>query len=181
MGFGTNKDKKKAGSYFSTTYYENSHILSVHTIFSLKYDVSPREKSAILEIIDENEKILNRIKDVQELFELGIAFFDVMLHIQIRENHTSYKHTTNSFEKIPMKEDRSRAFKCLKVAAGGMHPGAMVRLGIMYFCSYGVAKNSEVGDIYLSGQVNKEFKFVERIATLYHTHEDMQNLNKAFE
>ncbi|KAI8885312.1 HCP-like protein, partial [Backusella circina FSU 941] len=90
-----------------------------------------------------------------------------------------YNNTNDPCQNIVMEKDYSRAFKCLKKAADKNHTGAMIQLGIMYHCSYGVDQDNEKSEEYFDDAASKDINLTKRIAILYHTFEDMQDFTLA--
>jgi TPR repeat protein len=74
-----------------------------------------------------------------------------------------------------------KAFKHLKKVTDNSYPAALFQLGIMYHCGYGVEKNMEQGEKCFVSLIKFDHDYEEQIAHLYHTHNEMQDFDKALE
>jgi TPR repeat protein len=72
-----------------------------------------------------------------------------------------------------------KAFKHLKKVTDNSYPAALFQLGIMYHCGYGVEKNMEQGEKCFDSLIKIDRDYMGRIANLYHTHDEMQDFDKA--
>jgi TPR repeat protein len=165
LGFPFKKNLEEAWDYFSRKYSNSSRTFSVDDVLLLKHGFTSNEKSDILKSLVEDEALLDRIINKEQLFKLGMIFFQG-------------KYDTRG--SIPIKKDYSTAFRCLKKAAHENHPQAMFQLAIMYHYGYGIERDSEQGDICFDNARKMDNTFEDHIALLYHTDIKIQNFTNAF-
>jgi TPR repeat protein len=174
LGYGTDKDLEKACNHFSKKYSDKPHSFSVKSLLDLEHGLGSSEKRDTLTEFEENNALLKQIEDKDQLFELGMYFFD-WEHIPGKRIFSKYIVDEEHFMEI----DYSRAFKCIEKAANKKHPNAIVQLGIMYRCGYGVERDDRTGEKYFNGAVLVDNEITNYIPLLYHTHEAMQNFSLA--
>jgi TPR repeat protein len=163
FGQGTIKDMKKAWGYITKTHIRNDSPVTIEDLFYALPRFRSSELHGILKQFAEDDSFLHEMKK-ENLYELGMIFFDGL---------SGYKPA--------IERSHSRAFKSLKKAADKQYPEAILQLGIMYHCGYGVHQDIRRGEELFNNAASKDVELLGRIAMLYHTHEDFQNFTKAFE
>ncbi|KAI8888324.1 HCP-like protein [Backusella circina FSU 941] len=188
FGQGTDKNLRMAWDYFSKK-YDRFHGALIENFLFLKYNgLSSSQKSDILKAFEEDEVFVNQM-NVEEQYTFGMIFFDGIVHTQniVRENVKKGYTPIDAQDKndpsqyIVIERDYSRAFRCLKKAGDKNHAEALLQLGVMYHCGYGVDQNSEQGERYFDKATVQDAEFMGPIATLYHISKEIQNFTKAFE
>ncbi|KAI8888312.1 HCP-like protein [Backusella circina FSU 941] len=187
-GQGTAKDSEQALLCFSKKYNFEYDTITHSLLFLKDNSLNHSQKNDILKAFTENEAFLNQI-DIEQLYTLGVIFFDGIAQIEsidwckfgIRYISIDSHDQGYLSEYLVIEKDYSRAFKCLEKAANKNHSLAMLQLGIMYHCGYGVEQNNDQGERYFNDAANENIEFTEQIAALYHTYDGLKDFTKALE
>jgi TPR repeat protein len=186
FGCGIKKDLKTAWSYLSKK-YDDHPKLTIHNFFiANQRSLSTSQMQAILLTFEDDEDFMKGIL-IEELYHLGMAYYDGVVEPQrtVKKNkitdYTTMDDCDDLKQRILLERDYSRAFTYLKRVADSRHIKALLQLGIMYHCGYGVLKNIELGDECFVDAADIDIETTSHVATVYHTYEGVQNFDKALE
>jgi TPR repeat protein len=182
FGLGTENDFEKAWEYFSKEYVPFSYYHKEFLLFLRSNALSTSEKKYILNTIEQDEVIVRQM-DEEQLYALGMHFLYGVKKVEGSYITFTSRHRElgNSSQEIVIEKNYLKAFKHLKKVADNNHDDALFQLGIMYHCGYGVEKNMEQGEKCFDRLIKIDRDYIGRIGNLYHTHNEMQNFDKALE
>jgi TPR repeat protein len=183
FGCGIKKDLSTAWSYLSRKYDDHPEP-TIHNFFIVNQrSLSTSQLQAILLTFEDDDAFMSHI-GIEELYHLGMSYYDGVVEKQmtVKKNKITDDATMDDDlkQRILLEKDHSRAFTYLKRAADSHHIKALLQLGIMYHCGYGVLRNIGLGDACFGFAANIDIETASHVATVYHTHEGVQDFDKAW-